>query len=248
MNFATPCLIKHPEDTKASYEAAVAENPANRGTSANRRGKRAVASHSRFWAPGRTLRIAFLTDDQAFIEATILAASNWLPHINLTFDFVEGEDGDIRISATPGTYWSMVGTDALLREEGATMGLSPDMRVPAFFAANVMHEFGHVLGALHEHQHPNATIPWNRRKLYEAFGADEHADEDHYIRRTLDERYLNRLDANEVRHSAYDPTSIMHYVIREEWTDDGFKIDLNLVLSDKDKAFMAQAYPFPDVI
>jgi len=111
----------------------------------------------------------------------------------------------------------------------------------------VMHEFGHVLGAQHEHQHPEMTIPWNRRKLYEAFGADEHANEDHYMRTMLDERYLKRLDANEVRHSAYDPKSIMHYAIREEWTDDGFKIDLNLVLSEKDKAFMAEAYPYPDV-
>ncbi|MGF6130211.1 hypothetical protein QF019_005446 [Pseudomonas frederiksbergensis] len=240
-----PCLIIEADDISASYEAAVAENPANRVASASGRGKRAVARHTHFWAPGRTLRIAFLDGDQAFKDATIAAASNWLAHINLKFDFVDGEVGDIRISRTPGTYWSRVGTDALLIEEGPTMGLSPDLRAPAFFAANVMHEFGHVLGAQHEHLHPEATIPWDRGAFYAAHGVDEHSDEDHYARSVLDGHYLQRLDASDVRHSTYDPKSIMHYAIRQEWTEGDFKIDLNLVLSEKDKAFMAEAYPYP---
>ncbi|MGF6112685.1 hypothetical protein HKK52_14600 [Pseudomonas sp. ADAK2] len=257
MNNALPCQIKVADDINASYEVAIAENPANRGpTSGSRRNKRAAVKHTHFWAPGRTLRIAFLNGDQAFKDATIAAANNWLPHVNLKFDFVDGETGDIRISCTPGTYWSTVGTDALLQEEGATMGLSPDMRMPAFFAANVMHEFGHVLGAQHEHQHPEVNIPWNKPALYEAHGgnADDYEedgeDDDYYdyVRDLIKQRYLNRLDANEVRHSSYDPKSIMHYAIRQEWTHGDFKIDLNLVLSEKDKAFMAEAYPYPDAI
>ena len=240
-----PCLIIKADDINASYEIALSENPANHVASASGRGKRAVARHTHFWAPGRTLRIAFLDGDQAFKEATIAAASNWLPPINLKFDFVDGEEGDIRISRTPGTYWSRVGTDALLIKEGPTMGLSPDMRMPAFFAANVMHEFGHVLGAQHEHLHPEATIPWDRGAFYAAHGLDEHSDEDHYARTVLDGHYLHRLDASDVRHSVYDPKSIMHYAIRQEWTEGDFKIDLNLLLSEKDKAFMAEIYPCP---
>lgn len=245
-NFA-PCLIKEAGDMNASYEVAVTENPANRGPSASGRRKRAAIKHTHFWAPGRTLRIAFLDGDQAFKDATKAAANNWLPHINLKFEFVDGTEGDILISRTPGTYWSMVGTDALLREEGPTMGLSPDMRMPAFFAANVMHEFGHVLGAQHEHQHPEADIPWNKPAVYEAHGVNiEEADEnDDYLRDFVDKRYFNRLDASEVSYSPYDRRSIMHYAVRQEWTHGDFKIDLNLVLSEKDKAFMAKAYPYP---
>lgn len=253
MNNATPCLIKEAADIHVSYDVAISENPANRRMAAPGRGKRAAIKHTHFWAPGRTLRIAFLDGDQAFKEATIAAANHWLPHINLKFDFVDGEEGDIRISCTPGTYWSTVGTDALLREEGPTMGLSPDMRMPGFFAANVMHEFGHVLGAQHEHQHPEANIPWNKPAVYEAHGGnadDYEEDGDHYdyVRDVINQRYFNRLDGNEVRHSPYDPKSIMHYAIRQEWTHGDFKIDLNLVLSEKDKAFMAEAYPYPDTI
>lgn len=240
----TPFLAINPVDLNASYAVAIAENPANHEVSTSSRKKRAVARHTHFWAPGRTLKIAFLNGDQAFKNAVKAAANNWLPHVNLTFDFVEGEEGDIRISRTPGTYWSEIGTNALLREEGPTMGLSPDLRMPAFFAANVMHEFGHLLGAEHEHLHPEANIPWNKRAVYAAHGADEHADEDHYQRSMVDERYFNPLDASAVNHSPYDPLSIMHYVISQDWTEGDFKIDLNFVLSEKDKAFMSKVYPF----
>lgn len=33
----------------------------------------------------------------------------------------------------------------------------------------VLHEFGHALGAIHEHQHPEAAIPWDKPKVYEYY-------------------------------------------------------------------------------
>lgn len=237
------CSAHKVSDSNASYEAAINENPANAGTSAPGRTKRAVAHHNYFWAPGRTLRIAFLSGDAAFKEAVQAAANNWLPHINLKFDFVEGRDGDIRIARDPGIYWSCIGTDALLVEQGPTMRLSPDLRSPAFFAANVMHEFGHALGADHEHRHPQANIPWNKKAVYAHYGVAENAEESDYMRRLVDELYFNPLEASEVQYSAYDQKSIMHYEIRQEWTEGDFKILLNMTLSEKDKAFMTQVYP-----
>ncbi|WJK12469.1 hypothetical protein [Pseudomonas fluorescens] len=211
------------------------------------RKKRAAGKPAHFWTPGQTLRIAFLSGDQAFKDAVKAAASNWLPHINLKFDFVEGESGDIRIQCDPGVYWSVIGNNALLFEEPEpTMRLSPDLRFPAFFAANVMHEFGHALGAEHEHLHPESNIPWNKPAVYDAHDVDEDADEDSYARQSVDERYFNLLDASDFDYSPYDPKSIMHYAVRQSWTHGDFKIDLNMVLSEKDKAFMAKIYPYAD--
>lgn len=209
------------------------------------RKKRAIGKPSHFWTPGQTLRIAFLNGDQPFKDAVKAAASEWLPYINLNFDFVEGESGDIRISSEPGIYWSMIGTHALLIEDGPTMRLSPDLQAPAFFAANVMHEFGHALGAEHEHLHPESNIPWNKAAVYAAHWVKENADEDDYARRSVDERYFNLLDASDFDHLPYDPKSIMHYAVRQDWTHGDFKIDLNLALSEKDKTFMSKAYPYP---
>ena len=125
----------------------------------------------------------------------------------------------------------------------ATMNLSPDHSLSMkFFMANALHEFGHVLGAEHEHLHPKMTIPWNKEAVYEHFGA-----EDELARSRIDERYFNLLDASEVDNSPYDRQSIMHYAIRQSWTHGDFQIHLNLQLSDKDKACMAAAYPYPEV-
>lgn len=212
----------------------------------SRRKKRAAGKPAHFWTPGQTLRIAFLNGDEAFKEAVKTAASNWLPHINLKFDFVEGDSGDIRIKSEPGIYWSVIGNNALLVEApDPTMRLSPDLRAPAFFAANVMHEFGHALGAEHEHLHPESNIPWNKPAVYASHGVAEDADEDDYARQSVDERYFNLLDAGSFDYSPYDPKSIMHYPVRQDWTHGDFKIYLNRVLSEKDKAFMAKAYPYP---
>ena len=204
---------------------------------------------AKFWTPGSTLRIAFLNGTQAFKDATIAAASNWLPHINLKFDFVEGEVGDIRILSQEGTFSSLIGTDALLHPDEPTMTLWPHPSLPRYFAANVMHEFGHMLGAEHEQTNPTADIPWDKPAIYAQFGITENPEDDdsqgRVTRERLHQMYLDRADPSESIYSEYDRKSIMHYVIYQSWTKGDFQNFLNLSLSDKDKAFMAKAYPYP---
>lgn len=205
---------------------------------------------SKFWTPGRTLRIAFLNGTQEFKAATISAANNWLPHINLKFEFVEGKEGDIRILSEEGTFSSYIGTDALLSTDEPTMTLWPHSPNHAsYFAANVMHEFGHMLGAEHEQTNPTANIPWNTSAIYAQNGITDDPEEDNYQARVTRERlhlwYLDRADPEASVYSEYDRKSIMHYVIRQSWTEGDFQIYLNFDLSEKDKAFMAKAYPYP---
>ncbi|MHC8403910.1 zinc metalloprotease [Pseudomonas sp. TMB3-21] len=252
MDIESCCQVKTPLDPDAAYQVAIAENPANRSDSAPGRKKRAVGKHARFWAPGRTLRVAFLNGDQEFKEAVKSAVENWQPHINLNLEFVEGTEGDIRIRCQQGVYWSYIGTDALTVTDQSlpTMALATDYQhSKKYFVANATHEFGHVLGAQHEQLNPAANIPWNKPAVYASHWLPEDPDEDtgqdSLTRQTVDDRYFNLLDANEVKNSPYDPRSIMHYVVRQEWTHGDFKVDLNWVLSDKDKAFMAEVYPYP---
>lgn len=206
---------------------------------------------SKLWTPGRTLRIAFLNGTQDFKAATISAANNWLPHINLKFEFVEGEVGDIRILSEEGTFSSNIGTDALLSTDEPTMRLWPHPPSHArYFAANVMHEFGHMLGAEHEQTNPTANIPWNKSAIYAAHGITDNPEDDDYqasvTRKRLHQWYLDRAAPDASIYSEYDRKSIMHYVIHQSWTEGDFQIYLNLDLSEKDKAFMAKAYPYPD--
>ncbi|VVO25555.1 hypothetical protein PS718_04565 [Pseudomonas fluorescens] len=203
---------------------------------------------SKFWTAGSTLRIAFLNGTQEFKDATIAAASNWLPHINLKFDFVDGEEGDIRILSEEGTFSSFVGTDARLYPDEPTMKLWPHRAIHArYFAAKVMHEFGHMLGAEHEQTNPTANIPWNKSVLYAEYGLTDDPDEDDIqsseTRKSLHLWYLDRAAADESIYTEYDPKSIMHYTIQQSWTVGDFMIFTNLNISEIDKAFMADAYP-----
>ena len=94
------------------------------------RQRRNVSEPAKYWPQNSTLKIALyeyeVTDE--YVQAVKHAASQWLAHINLTFEFVSGENGDVRITQnTSGQLGgaSAVGTDA----QNAGAGL-PTMRLP----------------------------------------------------------------------------------------------------------------------
>jgi hypothetical protein len=111
------------------------------------------------WAAGSTLRIASrggTVADRAEVRA---AAAEWSRYANIDFEEVESGDAEIRcqfydVSGDDGS-WSHIGTDAnSLEQEEATMniGWPDDYR-------RSLHELGHALGLIHEHQNPLARIP-----------------------------------------------------------------------------------------
>lgn len=238
MNTVKPCTITPPWNIQASYEAAIHENSANAPSpKPGHRQKRSVAKHTKFWAQGRTLRIAFLDGSEEFKERVKKAANEWLPYINIKFEFVDTLPAEIKIAPAEG-YSSLIGTDALLYEgdDEATMLLSSDTSDDTF-TSNVIHEFGHVLGAEHEHQHPDANIPWNKQNAYTYFSMHGFSQED------VDAQVFTKLDATEVNHSEYDTQSIMHYQIPSDITVGDFSVPFNQELSAGDKAFMSAIYP-----
>ncbi len=233
------CIAPNTPDLHASMAAALEENPANApAASSGTRRKRAIGELSKFWKPGRTLRIAFVDEpDEAHRQAIIKAIKRWQPWVNLTFEFVSGNRGEIKILTDYNDNYSLIGTDALtVGPTDATMvlGVKPS---EADFETTVLHEFGHALGAHHEHQHPDADIPWDLDKVYAHF-------EKHGVsRETVDHNLLNKLDRTLMLATRYDRKSIMHYRVRQELTLGDWSLPQNVKISRKDKAFMRAAYP-----
>lgn len=243
------CHARHHQDTLAAYHAALEENPRNAASAhPGGRGKRAVATFSRFWENARTLKIAFVDKGLpgAHKQAIVDAINQWQPYVNLTFEFVDGAKGspdygkgDIRITTEvdASLNYTLIGTDAKLNDPWTptmVLGVKPS---DAKFRNIVMHEFGHALGAEHEHQHPDADIPWDLPAVYAHYAKAGHSKE------VVDESVLTRLDRASTRRSAYDKRSIMHYPVPNELTVGDWEVGLNLTLSDKDKAFMRASYP-----
>jgi len=233
-------LVQWPDD-QAAYTAAINENPANAGTSSGTRRKRSIVHYSKLWANGRTLKVAFMdSPDADHKQKIIAAASQWLPYINLKFEFVDDLKGDIRIATKNNNNSSMLGTDALLiHPDHPTMNLGVKPQHEDFEVI-VIHEFGHALGAMHEHQHPRANIPWDKPKVYEFY---KNREMNPLTEEQVDRNLFASFDTLDAIYTSYDRKSIMHHPVANTLTVGNWEIPINRRISKKDKRLMRLLYP-----
>jgi len=252
------CIDRKLPDALAEKAADVAfkENASNRPTLANvdpqkapRHSEALAIVTTKKWAKGnarKTLRVRFL-DGSAKQRAKVEAqAHGWEPYEKIGFVFGSDPAAELRVSfvADPGS-WSAIGTDALVADayppDKPTMnfGWLRDDTDDEEYARVVLHEFGHALGAIHEHQNPSAAINWNKKAVYDYYMAPPN----NWTQDQVDWNLFHRYSASSTNASSFDPKSIMAYWIPKEFTTDGFSVSENAALSDADKSFIGQWYP-----
>jgi hypothetical protein len=104
--------------------------------------------------------------------------------------------------------WSFLGTESTQQPpQNATMNIGFGWEGPAV----IIHEWGHALALVHEHQNPAARgqVKWAKMNvLKEFFGAPPNNWDEKTIRTNI----TDILTTDEYNGSSYDPTSIMHYI------------------------------------
>ena len=126
------------------------------------------------WADGKTLNVFFLDGTATQKQRVIAQAMKWTKFANVKFNFSANKSAaHLRVSfvADDGS-WSYIGTDNLgIPKTKPTMnfGWLRDDTDDAEYERVVVHEFGHVLGAIHEHQNPKGGILWNLPAVYAYF-------------------------------------------------------------------------------
>ena len=155
------------------------------------------------------------------------------PIVGLKFVFME-TGGCVRVGFNPhGGSFSLVGTDCIKSKERVTMNFG------WLDAGTIIHEFGHVLGLIHEHQNPNGvTIPWDDSKVYE--WAKQTQGWDH---KTAYHNIIERYKTDQINGSKYDKYSIMEYFFPGSLTTNDVGTPNNHRLSRTDVKYISKVYP-----
>jgi len=157
-----------------------------------------------------------------------------IPIVGLDIDFVDDPNqANVRVTFNDSGAWAYVGIDHLSYKYP-----EPTVNFGWLDAGTIMHEFGHVLGMIHEHQNPHGeNIKWDKSIVYN--WAAETQGWDHT---TTETNILDRYNLNYINGSDFDPLSIMLYFFPANLTTNDEGTYMNLRLSGYDVLWINKMY------
>jgi hypothetical protein len=222
-------------------------SPRARTPAARQHVARMAVRVSKKWGPGDEVNCRFLDGAPLWRKWVEAIAHEWERHAHIRFRFVTGGEAQIRISffADDGS-WSAVGRDALnaayfpLRQPTMNFGWIRDDTPAEERRRVVLHEFGHALGCIHEHEGPRFTRTWDREAVLHYFAGPPN----YWSRDEIVSNVLHRYGARGILSTVYDPKSIMLYAFDAAlFTDGKGPTNENRALSAKDKTMIRSMYP-----
>ena len=206
------------------------------------------ANEHNFWNDNpQTIYYFFMGGSPQQHEKVTQTIEEWTWYANVRFiEAPSAEESHVRITfdSTDGS-WSYIGRQcSSVPETEATMNLAWLDKLSHLTAnerAVILHEFGHALGLLHEHESPahrNGAFQ-NIDRAFELFKGTQG-----WTREQIYEQVINVYNNSDVsNYSQVDIHSIMHYPQPKELTGLDEDIPYNEKLSDIDKAYMILQYP-----
>jgi hypothetical protein len=198
------------------------------------------------WDSGFKLRCRFLDGSKTQRRKVEAKAHLWEQYANIAIVFGDDPDAEVRISfqADDGS-WSGVGKDCLNEkyfpkyQPTMNFGWLKDDTDNTEYQRVVVHEFGHALGCIHEHQSPAEKLKWNKAAVYEQFSGPPN----YWSKADIDSNILEKYSPKGISYTRFDRDSIMLYQFDGSLFTDGKGTPENTKMSAMDKQMIAEMYP-----
>jgi len=206
-----------------------------------------TAYSEKMWTPGEIIKYAIIdfNGKQESLKDTVQKyAGIWENYANVNFEFTEkADEAQIRIGMESGSSWSCIGRDALqVASNAKTMNFGWLGNDAEANQRVILHEFGHALGFVHEHNGPDANIKWKKNLVYQYYAQAPNF----WSKDMVDQNVMFKYSQTLTNYSNYDEYSIMHYPIDPRLTTDYRAYPFNVGLSLTDKQYASIFYPFPN--
>lgn len=214
------------------------------------------------WANGKVLRVLLLDTwvvreegkADVTVNSVITAAQRtavttyvklWEQECNIRFQFVTERPADIRVGFGTDGHWSCVGKAcAEVPPDERTMNLefTADTTEDTL-RGTTLHEFGHALGCIHEHQSPASPILWDEAKVLEDAAMWNPPWDEAMVRHNILNTNTTPAKALLYKNTVFDRRSIMLYAFDASWTTNHQGTNANEDLSRLDKSLISEMYP-----
>ncbi len=209
-----------------------------------------AALTDKMWSPGDVITVGFIPGKKGslFQQSRVKIHTRiWEKVANIHIQFVEDiRQAQIKVGFdTTGGNWSWLGRDVLnnpLSLQTMNFENLTDNTEEVEIRGLVLHEFGHALGFIHEHQSPaSGILDWNYPNVYAYFAKPPIS----WSKEMTNAQVIAKYNRSHSNFTTYDPTSIMHYRIPAALTYSGIDVRSNSMLSQMDSQYAKLVYPFP---
>lgn len=223
-----------------------------RATPADAAVTRGVATRDKLWAPGKVISVKFLNgtaDDRQLVRE---CAAEWERHADITFNFIESGNAEVRIEFDPeaDVTWSYTGTDCkyIRRQADPTVFIGGwAYKYEEEQRGDALRALGQVLGLELEHRHSEVGILFRENRLEEYWETYlPYIDWEDFLEFVVTPLSESEWDYDVVETADYDSESIMVWPFTSRYATTPLRTE-NYELSAQDIEFIDQLYPLPIV-